>query len=244
MNFTSSVSDLESLLNKFKESQEFGNALKVSNILDIVYSGEQDSSNILTPQREAFYCLHLALYILQDDLEGARCLWKRVQVSFKGDGSSELGGLWSVVNMLHMGDGAGALAQVIESGKSTWTSLGGDIIDVMISRIRERQWISILSSFDAITLPYAAAFLHLSAADCKEEFLARGCTYDSEQELFHVCNASVNNCAVDDGALLRTLTQTVAQLERQPLSININKEIESVQAQIVAEQEETSAMEI
>jgi len=72
MNFTSSVSDLESLLNKFKESQEFGNALKVSNILDIVYSGEQDSSNILTPQREAFYCLHLALYILQDDLEGAR----------------------------------------------------------------------------------------------------------------------------------------------------------------------------
>lgn len=38
MNFTSSVSDLESLLLKFKLSQDFTNALKVSNMLDIVVS--------------------------------------------------------------------------------------------------------------------------------------------------------------------------------------------------------------
>ena len=38
MNFTSSVSDLECLLLKFKASQDFSNTLKVANILDVVVS--------------------------------------------------------------------------------------------------------------------------------------------------------------------------------------------------------------
>lgn len=49
---------------------------------------------------------------------------------------------------------------------------------------------------------------------------------------------------LDDGALLRTLTESVAHLERQPLSININKEIEIVQNQIVVEKVEAAAMEL
>jgi hypothetical protein len=49
---------------------------------------------------------------------------------------------------------------------------------------------------------------------------------------------------LDDGELLRTLTESVAHLERQPLSININKEIEIVQNQIVVEKVEAAAMEL
>ena len=70
--------------------------------------------------------------------------------------------------------------------------------------------------------------------------LARGCSFDAEQEIFLVGDASPlpTSAGLDDGALLRTLTHSVAQLERQPLSINMNKEIEAAQAQIVLNQDE------
>lgn len=47
-------------------------------------------------------------------------------------------------------------------------------------------------------------------------------------------------CALDDGALLRTLTECVAHLERQPLSTNIKKDVEEAQAQQLLEQDATA----
>jgi hypothetical protein len=75
--------------------------------------------------------------------------------------------------------------------------------------------------------------------------IARGCNYDSEQDIVLMGNVPTKIVqGLDDGALLRTLTESVAHLERQPLSININKEIEIVQNQIVVEKVEAAAMEL
>ena len=50
-------------------------------------------------------------------------------------------------------------------------------------------------------------------------------------------NASLqSNYAIDDGILLQTLTDCVAQLERQPLSVNLQSEIELAQNEISAKE--------
>ena len=78
------------------------------------------------------------------------------------------------------------------------------------------------------------------------ELLAKGCTYDAEQEIMLI-GASVMPLTpppvLDDGMLLQTLTECVAQLERKTLSINMKKEIESAQKLVMeAEEKEQSTM--
>jgi hypothetical protein len=193
----------------------------------------------------------------------------------KADGSSELSRLWAVAKLLLASDEAAALAILIDSGESAWVSLGGDVVEAIVTRLRERLFTSILASYDAITLSSASTMLHLTPEDCKSGMcddgvhqsnsiqciklcrhrvivfilfsglIARGCNYDSEQDIVLIGNVPTKIVkGLDDGELLRTLTESVAHLERQPLSININKVIEIVQNQIVVEKVEAAAMEL
>ena len=72
---------------------------------------------------------------------------------------------------------------------------------------------------------------------CRLELVARGCTYNGDNDTLLTENASLqSNYAIDDGILLQTLTDCVAQLERQPLSVNLQSEIELAQNEISAKE--------
>ncbi len=61
------------------------------------------------------------------------------------------------------------------------------------------------------------------------ELLNRGCTYDAERDVILTSSTHRQKTAIvfNNGDLLQTLTECVAQLERKPLSVNIKNEIEN-----------------
>ena len=71
----------------------------------------------------------------------------------------------------------------------------------------------------------------------------RGCTYDAEQDAILTATAprphNVASAQLDDGALLRTLTECVAQLSRQPLSVDMKREVEQAKLLLVAAEQES-----
>ena len=74
--------------------------------------------------------------------------------------------------------------------------------------------------------------------------MARGCRYDAETDTFLTSGASLHTPpTLDDGMLLKTLTECVGQLERQPLSVNMNKEVEKAK-QALADQKAENSMEL
>ena len=74
----------------------------------------------------------------------------------------------------------------------------------------------------------------------KTELLTRGCTCDDEQkEVMLTSTAFAQHTPVlDDGSLLQTLTSCVAQLERQPLTLDIKTEVENAQIKIISEKDD------
>jgi hypothetical protein len=105
----------------------------------------------------------------------------------KADGSSELSRLWAVAKLLLASDEAAALAILIDSGESAWVSLGGDVVEAIVTRLRERLFTSILASYDAITLSSASTMLHLSPEDCKSGMCDDGVQQSDSIHFIKLC---------------------------------------------------------
>lgn len=205
-----------------------------------------------------------------------------------------------MAKLLLSNDESGGLALLLQLLERADTGIDKTIMMALVARLRARQYTSILTSYDAITLPTAAAMLQLSAEECKNgkfryfivtqlrcycvrlcemykvniyltkipmlsmvfiiliysicglmcptmhiitELLARGCISNNDEADTLRPGIMGKPAALNDGSLLQTLTQCVAELERQPLSIDMKKEIEQAQLQVVVEREEMMAME-
>ena len=108
------------------------------------------------------------LCLINDHPIFCRYLWKRAPSILKADQTSELSRLWAVAKHQLTKDASDALTLLLQEPEGGRVgALEPAVGEALVARLRERQCSTILTCFDTITLPVAAAMLQLSNVDCK-----------------------------------------------------------------------------
>ncbi|CAM9200964.1 unnamed protein product [Scytosiphon promiscuus] len=121
-------------------------------------------------QHEDAAKVHMALLLVQDDVNNARHLWRRLPPAAKAEGG-DMAALWGVGKCLWQRDMGGAQKALREREWSPPMASYATLID---ARVRERQLNMISKAFTALPLEKVASMLAFSVEDAEKECAKEG----------------------------------------------------------------------
>lgn len=200
--------------------EEYNNALKTAAIIEI--SDERLDSQ--------FFSSYLACFLLIEDLDGARYLWRRAPKSLKPTGSgneTELSAVWTIGKYLWQNEYPKAIAFTSEcSFSSTVSSLMEKLRDALRRNILQNY----SKAYSSVPLSALSETLQLSSEDTITECQALGWVVDSDGYVLPkkvVVAASVEDVK-QSMTLISDLSLYAAEAEKKTLYVDLsNKQTSS-----------------
>ncbi|XP_065831361.1 COP9 signalosome complex subunit 8-like [Oscarella lobularis] len=154
----------------------------------------------------------LAVYILQNELNYARFLWKRIPDQLKKS-NSELGSLWSVGQNLWKRDFPATHAALKQT---PWPPHLEPIVDTMRVQLRMRILALVGQAYDAIGIEDLAVQLSLSPSDTLQEVSRLGWAVDGSGKIVRPkSQISDASSGFSNQKKLEKMTEYVSFLENQ-----------------------------
>lgn len=145
-----------------------GKSVGFSKLLEQCETQELDApGGIATPQ---VYAQLLALYLLHNDMNTARYLWKRIPQAIK-TANPELGAIWSVGQRVWQRDFPG-IYTVISSHQ--WSDTIQPIMEELRDATRRRAFGLVAQAYTSISADDLAAFVGLPVEDAVKAVLEQG----------------------------------------------------------------------
>uniref|UniRef100_A0A8C3HU62 COP9 signalosome complex subunit 8 n=2 Tax=Durocryptodira TaxID=1579337 RepID=A0A8C3HU62_CHRPI len=117
----------------------------------------------------------LALYLLHNDMNNARYLWKRIPPAIKS-ANSELGGIWSVGQRIWQRDFPGIYTTI---GAHQWSETIQPIMEALRDATRRRAFGLVSQAYTSIIADDFAAFVGLPVEEAVKGVLEQGWQADS-----------------------------------------------------------------
>ncbi|KAI4580369.1 hypothetical protein MJT46_001737 [Ovis ammon polii x Ovis aries] len=133
---------------------------------------DQAPGGIATPP---VYGQLLALYLLHNDMNNARYLWKRIPPAIKS-ANSELGGIWSVGQRIWQRDFPGIYSTI---NAHQWSEAVQPIMEALRDATRRRAFALVSQAYTSIIADDFAAFVGLPVEEAVKGILEQGWQADS-----------------------------------------------------------------
>ncbi|XP_001362437.2 COP9 signalosome complex subunit 8 isoform X1 [Monodelphis domestica] len=117
----------------------------------------------------------LALYLLHNDMNNARYLWKRIPPAIKS-ANSELGGIWSVGQRIWQRDFPGIYTTI---SSHQWSETIQPIMEALRDATRRRAFALVSQAYTSIIADDFAAFVGLPVEEAVKGVLEQGWQADS-----------------------------------------------------------------
>ncbi|KAL0624987.1 COP9 signalosome complex subunit 8, partial [Plecturocebus cupreus] len=117
----------------------------------------------------------LALYLLHNDMNNARYLWKRIPPAIKS-ANSELGGIWSVGQRIWQRDFPGIYTTI---NAHQWSETVQPIMEALRDATRRRAFALVSQAYTSIIADDFAAFVGLPVEEAVKGILEQGWQADS-----------------------------------------------------------------
>uniref|UniRef100_F7B7G7 COP9 signalosome complex subunit 8 n=1 Tax=Equus caballus TaxID=9796 RepID=F7B7G7_HORSE len=117
----------------------------------------------------------LALYLLHNDMNNARYLWKRIPPAIKS-ANSELGGIWSVGQRIWQRDFPGIYTTI---NAHQWSETVQPIMEALRDATRRRAFTLVSQAYTSIIADDFAAFVGLPVEEAVKGILEQGWQADS-----------------------------------------------------------------
>ncbi|XP_060255123.1 COP9 signalosome complex subunit 8 isoform X1 [Ovis aries] len=117
----------------------------------------------------------LALYLLHNDMNNARYLWKRIPPAIKS-ANSELGGIWSVGQRIWQRDFPGIYSTI---NAHQWSEAVQPIMEALRDATRRRAFALVSQAYTSIIADDFAAFVGLPVEEAVKGILEQGWQADS-----------------------------------------------------------------
>ncbi|XP_029789412.1 COP9 signalosome complex subunit 8 isoform X1 [Suricata suricatta] len=117
----------------------------------------------------------LALYLLHNDMNNARYLWKRIPPAIKS-ANSELGGIWAVGQRIWQRDFPGIYATI---SAHQWSEAVQPIMEALRDATRRRAFALVSQAYTSIIADDFAAFVGLPVEEAVKGILEQGWQADS-----------------------------------------------------------------
>ncbi|XP_015177810.1 PREDICTED: COP9 signalosome complex subunit 8 [Polistes dominula] len=157
------------------------------------------------------YAQLLAMYLYQNDLCNAKCLWKRIPFNLK-EANSELGRIWAVGKHMWQRDWPAVHVAL----NADWSEDVSGIMTVLKDSVREQAMTLISKAYSSLGLTVLASMTGLALEDAQKAAIERGWSIDGtmvqpvkvdkDQSIFNN-----ETCLTEDQ--LKKLTQFVSFLE-------------------------------
>ncbi|PRP81647.1 COP9 signalosome complex subunit 8 [Planoprotostelium fungivorum] len=157
-----------------------------------------------------FYTIHLFAYLLINDLDNARFLWKRTKKSNLND--REFDAAWAVGREMWNRNHTGFYNAL---GSFQWTEPNNTLATSLADEFRGRTLELIAKAFSTITAKQAATFLGLTAQQTLEHTNRLGWTYDESGDLLTVKASALTKDQSSNIERLSQLTEYFTYLESQ-----------------------------
>jgi len=170
-----------------------------------------------------FYIFYMGLYIIVDDINGAKHLWRRSPPHVQSNTAYTQ--LKNVCLQLMKND-TNAVNQILMS--SSWSEfkfMNCNIVDTVILFLREKLWKTVHKAYKIIKLNHLAQFVMLEVDETKLECSKLGWNIDENNLVTPTASNDVYsiNVAEDQVVLVKTLSTYISQIERKQLKIDITK---------------------
>uniref|UniRef100_UPI00358DEEE6 COP9 signalosome complex subunit 8 isoform X2 n=1 Tax=Myxine glutinosa TaxID=7769 RepID=UPI00358DEEE6 len=131
---------------------------------------------IATPQ---VYGQLLALYLLNNDVNNARYLWKKIPQSIK-TGNPELGAVWSIGQRMCQRDFPGVYSTV---GSYTWSDALQPILHALREATQKRALSLVAQAYTSISIEDLADFLGLPGTEAMQAVTEHGWQADTNTRM-------------------------------------------------------------
>jgi len=140
---------------------------KLDEVLAITEDFELDACN---QDIKPFYTVQLLAYLISDDLDSGRFLWKRIPTEIKKS-DIELQSVWGIGQRLWVQDYAGAYAAF----KSfNWTPLHATLVEILEESFRERSFAVTAKAYSVVSVKSLALLLGQSVDDVSKYAVSKG----------------------------------------------------------------------
>uniref|UniRef100_A0A7S2GZT5 COP9 signalosome complex subunit 8 n=1 Tax=Octactis speculum TaxID=3111310 RepID=A0A7S2GZT5_9STRA len=190
--------------------RDFATALRNCEELEFETIGAQATD----AQAHARYCRQLTLYLITNDMDNARHLWRRIGNDFKGV-ESELSAIWSIAsNLWHRNN----IPMVFKSLRQTWSPEIAPLMQKFIETIRDRQFELLSKAYMKVTLAATITELSLPEDEVVEYCVKRGWKFDPTIRVFEPSTPPVKDVSFDGIQHLDYLAKHITSLEEKRLT--------------------------
>uniref|UniRef100_A0A670HUE7 COP9 signalosome complex subunit 8 n=1 Tax=Podarcis muralis TaxID=64176 RepID=A0A670HUE7_PODMU len=169
---------LESRHNQYKPKilRRYGRVWGIFTLAFCQYSAYLAPGGIATPP---VYAQLLALYLLHNDMNNARYLWKRIPPAIKS-ANPELGAIWSVGQRIWQRDFPGIYTTI---GAHQWSESIQPIMEALRDATRRRAFGLVSQAYTSISADDFAAFVGLPIEEAVKGVLDQGWQADSSTRM-------------------------------------------------------------
>eukprot|EP01041_Mallomonas_annulata_P002232 gene2232-4332_t len=215
MDPSASVDDLEAHLFGLLQDCKYDMAIELCESLEILYSERAVES-----QKGDFFCVFLALYLIVNDLDSVRHLWKRAPPEIKKV-VPEFSALWCIGKNLLLKNTTG-LCDALSYNCSA-------LLQPLLTEIRssiQRSTVNLISkSYSNISIESLSKALMISSEDTILKCQELGWNVDMKSSLVTVGSspyeANKSRKVTNDLEMLERLSQYVSHLEKKPIKIDV-----------------------
>ena len=175
---------------------------------------------------QGFYTVYMALFLIVDDLEGARHLWRRAPAELTSDSVGPFSRSWGVGKCLYKQDVANAYRLL---GAAPWPSDVDAIVSVLRQAICDRALLVLSKAYKKVSVSTLASYGGFtSTEEALEACKVLGWCADPSQEGYVVV-APLTNGAVTSSELknhmklMQSLTSYVSGFEKKQFKVEITK---------------------
>ncbi|XP_072047454.1 COP9 signalosome complex subunit 8-like [Amphiura filiformis] len=161
---------------------------------------------VATPE---MYSKLLTLYLLQNDLNNAKFLWKRIPQPVK-TANPELGHIWAVGQQMWHRD----FPATYSAMKKDWSEPVKPMMDSLLEHVRQRVFKLISRAYTSIEADELASYVGLPLEQAINAVVEEGWTYNADNKMIHPKQEEiVNESPLPSEQQISQLTDFVAFLE-------------------------------
>lgn len=173
------------------------------------------------PEEMEFLCLYIMCFLLVNDLEGARHLWRRAPSQFKGE-ATQLAAVWKIGQCLWQQN----MAEAYEAMTPQFSPAVAALVRALKQQLLAAQLRLVAQGYSAIRAGDLASRLDASAEETLAKCQALGWEVDAEgfvmPKALHGGNGSgAGGDVLDSTDTLARLTSYVAHFEQKPVKVDI-----------------------